>query len=192
MLAVLLALAAAVSFGASDYTAGLASRETGVLKVTLASEVINTVLVLPLVLLVSSRLPSMPSIGWGAIAGVSGVAGVMFLYLGFRYAPFSVASPVSAVAAAGFSVLAGLLYGERPGALSLTGIALTVPAVVAVSVNAGRERSSAGRHAVGVGCGLAAGAGFAGLLISLNRAGSATDLWPVPSRISRRWQRLPA
>jgi drug/metabolite transporter (DMT)-like permease len=28
-------------------------------------------------------------------------------------------------------------------------------------------------------CGLGAGAGFAGFLIGLNRAGSGTDLWPV-------------
>ena len=39
--------------------------------------------------------------------------------------------------------------------------------------------SSAGRHVAGVVCGLAAGAGFAGFLIGLNRAGSGTDLWPV-------------
>ena len=31
----------------------------------------------------------------------------------------------------------------------------------------------------GIVCGLAAGAGFGGALICLNRAGSVTDLWPV-------------
>lgn len=205
MLAVLLALAAAVSFGGSDYTAGLASREAGVLKVTVAAEVVNTILVMSFVPFASSHLPSASSIGWGAVAGVSGVAGVMVLYLGFRYAAFSVASPISAVAAAGFSVVAGLLYGERPGVLPLTGMALTVPAIIAVSASARRQASSlnekagvaalpvgegdvtgnvrgtspAGRHGVGVMCGLAAGAGFAGFLIGLNRAGSGTDLWPV-------------
>ena len=141
MLAVLLALAAAVSFGGSDYTAGLASREAGVLKVPVAAEVVNSILVMSVVPFASSHLPSVSSIGWGAAAGVSGVAGVMALYLGFRQAAFSVASPISAVAAAGFSLLAGLLYGERPSVLSLTGIALTVPAIIAVSASAGRQAS---------------------------------------------------
>jgi uncharacterized membrane protein len=207
MVAVLLALAAAVSFGGSDYTAGLAARKAGALKVTLAAEVVNTILVFSFVPFASSHVPSVQSAGWGAAAGASGAAGVMALYLGFRYAAFSVASPVSAVAAAGFSVLVGLLSGERPGMLSLAGIVLTVPAIIAVSASAGHQAAgladgsgaaappagqgdvpgaggrtwtrSPGRHAIGVMCGLAAGAGFAGFLIGLDRAGSGADLWPV-------------
>ena len=67
----------------------------------------------------------------------------MALYMGFRHAAFSVASPVSAVAAAGLSVLVGLLSGERPGALSLAGMLLTAPAIVAVSLSAARLDAAA-------------------------------------------------
>ena len=207
MLAVLLALVAAISFGGSDYTAGLASRKTSVLKVTVVAEGINAALVMPVVLVVSSHPPSVPTLEWGAAAGISGVCGVMALYVGFRHAAFSVASPVSAVTAAGLSVLVGLLSGERPGALSLAGMLLTAPAIVAVSVSAARldaaqpdksdstaapasaadapgpdedaGTSAMDRHMAGVVWGLAAGAGFAMFLIGLNRAGSAKDLWPV-------------
>jgi drug/metabolite transporter (DMT)-like permease len=205
MVAVLLALAAAVSFGGSDYAAGLASRETDVLKVTVVAEGLNAAVVLPVVLLVSSRPPSVLTLGWGAAAGVCGVGGLMALFTGFRYAAFSVVSPISAVAAAGLSVLAGLLSGERPGALSLAGMLLTAPAIVAVSASAARmsaaqpERndsiaaganatdapgantavSAVNRNVAGVAWSLAAGAGFAIFLIGLNRAGSASDLWPV-------------
>jgi hypothetical protein len=207
MAPVLLALAAAISFGGSDYTAGLASRKTSVLRVTVAAEGINAALVVPVVLVVSSHPPSPPSLEWGTVAGVSGVGGIMALYMGFRCAAFSVASPVSAVAAAGLSVLAGLLSGERPGALSVAGMLLTTPAIAAVSMSAARLDaaqpdksdslmatanapgapgvdgyagvSAENRHAAGVGWGLAAGAGFAMFLIGLNRAGSAMDLWPA-------------
>ena len=117
MVAVLLALVAAVSFGGSDYTAGLASRKTSVLRVTVVAEGVNAALVVPVVLIFSSSSPSMLTLEWGAAAGVSGVCGVMALYMGFRHAAFSVASPVSAVAAAGLSVLVGLLSDERPGVL---------------------------------------------------------------------------
>ena len=138
MVAVLLALAAAVSFGGSDYAAGLASRKTEVLRVTVAAEGVNAAVVIQVVLLVSGRPPSVLTLGWGAAAGVSGVAGLMALFTGFRYAPFNVVSPVSAVTAAGLSVLVGLLSGERPGALPLAGMLLTAPAIVAVSASAAR------------------------------------------------------
>ena len=48
------------------------------------------------------------------------------------------AALVMPVAAAGLSVLVGLLSGERPDALSLAGMLLTAPAIVAVSMSAAR------------------------------------------------------
>jgi drug/metabolite transporter (DMT)-like permease len=138
MLAVVLALAAAASYSGSDYAAGLAARAASVVRVTLVAQVTNAVLIMPVVPLVGARIPSPPSLAWGALAGVSGAAGTIALYLGFRYAAFSVASTVSAVTSAGFSVLAVLLLGERPGALALAGIALALPAIAAVSVSTGQ------------------------------------------------------
>jgi hypothetical protein len=104
---------------------------------------------------------------------------------------------------AGLSVLSG----ERPDVLSVAGMVLTAPAIVAVAVSAARldaaqldrsdsataAASAAGvpgtdedartsvvnRRWTGVFWGLAAGAGFAMFLIGLNRAGSSQDLWPV-------------
>jgi drug/metabolite transporter (DMT)-like permease len=184
MLAVLLALAAAAGYGGSDYAAGLAARQASVVRVTVLAEVTSVALLLCVVPFISSQAPSLTSVLWGAAAGVSGVAGAMALYLGFRHAAFSVASPVSAVASAAFSVLAGVALGEQPGAVSLAGIALALPAIVGVSAPARRAAGPAGpaatgRHWTGVGLGLAAGAGFGLFFIGLNEAGSGTDLWPL-------------
>jgi drug/metabolite transporter (DMT)-like permease len=244
MLAVLLALAAAAGYGGSDYAAGLAARRASVVRVTVLSEATSVVLLACVVPFLGSRAPDLASVLWGAGAGVSGVAGAMALYLGFRHAAFSVASPVSAVGSAAFSVLAGLVLGERPAALSLAGICFALPAIVAVSAPAGKpeppdqpgdappgqhgqgpvteergrrpsggsrgvvppgqhgqgpvteergrrpsggsrgvvppgQHAATGRHAAGVGLGLAAGAGFGLFFIGLNRAGSGSDLWPL-------------
>jgi len=208
MFAIVLALAAAVSFSASDYAAGLATRRASVVRVTLATELTHTALLLCLIPLVSRQAPSLGSLAWGALAGVSGLAGAMALYLGFRHAAFSIASSISAVGSAAFSVLAGLLFGERPGALSLAGIALALPAIAAVSASTGTADSGPahpdpgpgparpaggdsggepdrppGRwlsgHRGGVVWGLIAGAAFGLYFISLNQAGSATDAWPL-------------
>jgi drug/metabolite transporter (DMT)-like permease len=139
MLAILLALAAAAGYGGSDYAAGLAARRASVVRVTVLAEVISAALLLCVVPFISSQGPSLASVLWGIAAGVSGVAGAMALYLGFRHAAFSVASSVSAVGSAAFSVLAGVVLGEQPGALSLAGIALALPAIVAVSAPASRQ-----------------------------------------------------
>jgi drug/metabolite transporter (DMT)-like permease len=66
----------------------------------------------------------------------------MALYLGFRHAAFSVASSISAVGSAAFSVLAGVALGEQPNALALAGIALALPAIVAVSAPASQPSDS--------------------------------------------------
>jgi drug/metabolite transporter (DMT)-like permease len=135
VVAILFALAAALGYGGSDFAAGLASREASVIRVTILAEMASVVLMLLVVPEVSTGSPSLASAGWAVAAGVGGMAGAMALYLGFRHAAFSVAAPLSAVASASFSVLAGLLFGEHPGGLALTGIALALPAIVAVSAS---------------------------------------------------------
>jgi drug/metabolite transporter (DMT)-like permease len=138
VLAIVLALASAIGYGGSDFAAGLASRSAGIIQVNLLASTISTVAVTAALLLVGAHPPTAASLAWGAGAGLGGFVGGLALYLGFRQAAFSVAGPLSAVGAAGFSVLAGLLFGERPTTLALTGIVLALPAIVAVSASAGR------------------------------------------------------
>jgi drug/metabolite transporter (DMT)-like permease len=187
MFAVALALLSAVSFGASDYAAGLATRAANVFQVTIVAQLTSLVLALLVVPWLGPFRLSAAAAGWGAVSGIAGVFGAMMLYLGFRHAAFSVASTLSAVGAAALSLLAGLLYGERPSALALAGIALALPAIAAISASPGaagdappsRGRAVTGRHLAGVGYGLVAGACFALYFIALDRAGSGSGLWPV-------------
>lgn len=208
MLAILWALAAAVGYGSSDFAAGMAARRASVIRVALMTEAVCVIIVGLVLPLTGAAQPDLRAVAWGMVSGLAGVSGALVLYLGFRHAAFSVAGPLSAVAAAGFSVLAGLLLGERPTALALTGIALALPAIVGVSASArgtagapapggagGTEvsgttgsaspaRSTAagaalGRAPTGASYGLAAGVCFALLFIGLNQAGSGSGLWPV-------------
>jgi drug/metabolite transporter (DMT)-like permease len=193
VLAIVLALASAITYGGSDFAAGLASRGASVIQVTLVASAISAVAVAAALPFAASPLPTAAALAWGAVAGLGGTLGAFALYLGFRHAAFSVAAPVSAVGSAGFSVLAGLLLGERPSALALAGIVLALPAIVGVSASAASADSEAGSEAgsetasvsgsgrpiAGVAYGLAAGACFALLFIGLDRAGSGSGLWPV-------------
>src|SRR2546429_1546977 len=190
MLAVVLALASATGYGGPAFAAGLASRSAPVIQIPLLASVVSGVVVAAALPFAASPGPSGAALAWGFAAGLGGTLGAFALYLGFRHAAFSVAGPLSAVASAGFSVLAGLLFGERPTALALTGIVLALPAIVGVSVSAAggghrepdpggghREpdpdksnpggRPTTGRPAAGVVAGLIAGAGFALLFVGL-------------------------
>lgn len=180
MLAVILALASAIGYGGSDFAAGLASRDVSVIPVTLLATAVSAVIVAAALPFAASPGPSAAALAWGFGAGLGGTLGAFSLYLGYRHAAFSVAGPLSAVGSAGFSVLAGLLYGERPTDLALAGIVLALPAIVAVSVSADEGAVTGGGGAArGVAFGLVAGAGFALLFIGLDRAGSDSGLWPV-------------
>ena len=136
MLAVLLALASAAGYGGSDFAAGLAARRASVLMVTFVATVCSLVLTLVVLPWGAGHAPSAAALGWGVAAGLGGMSGALALYLGFRHAAFSVAGPISAVSAAGLSVIVGILLGERPPALSLAGIAVALPAIVLVSLTA--------------------------------------------------------
>jgi len=195
VLAIVLALASAIGYGSSDFTAGLASRSAPVIGVTLFGSAAGALIVAAALPFAASPGPSAAALAWGFVAGLGGTMGAFALYLGFRHAAFSVTAPISAVAAAGFSVLAGLLYGERPDALALAGIVLALPAIVGVSASAAsegdapagegapageaEETAAPGRPAAAVVLGLVAGAFFALLFIGLDRAGSGSGLWPV-------------
>jgi len=198
MLAVLLALASAAGYGASDFAAGLAARRASVLMVTFIATVCSLVLTVVVLPWGAGHAPSAAALGWGVAAGLGGMSGALALYLGFRHAAFSVAGPISAVSAAGLAVIVGVLLGERPPALSLAGIAVALPAIVLVSLTAappGETSDSATpdpaaphpatrRTWPGVAWGLAAGTGFALLFVGLNRAGSGAGIWPVFSGVA--------
>ena len=205
MLAIVLALASAIGYGASDFAAGLASRRAGVIQVTLLASAVSALAVTAALPFAAPHRPAAASLAWGAAAGLGGTTGALALYLGFRQAAFSVAGPISAVGAAGFSVLAGLLLGERPTTLALIGIVLALPAIVGTAASAAggtvasaasaepasaassttaepasaASSTTAGRPIAGAALGLVAGACFALLFIGLNRAGSGSGLWPV-------------
>jgi drug/metabolite transporter (DMT)-like permease len=201
-----LALASAVGYGGSDFAGGLAARKASVIMVSFLAMACSLILTLAVLPWMVSGAPPAAALAWGAVAGLGGMSGALALYAGFRRAAFSVAGPLSAVSAAGLSVIMGVLFGERPSPMSLAGIGIALPAIVLVSLTAtpsgpggpsgpGELPAGPGSHPVpdpaagpasrgawaGVSSGLVAGVGFALLFVGLNRAGSRAGIWPVLS-----------
>jgi hypothetical protein len=79
---ILLALAAAVSYGVSDFAGGVLTRRAHVFVVFLLSQLVSFALLLVVVALWADAV-SWPGVGWGAAAGLAGVVGTSLLYQGW-------------------------------------------------------------------------------------------------------------
>lgn len=174
---ILLALAAAVLYGGSDFGGGLASRRLGSLRVSVVGSAAATVLAWATLILVGGPGPSLRAVAWGLASGLAGGAGTLVLYRGLARGQMSVVGPLSAVGAAVVPVAAGVALGERPSLLSVAGVLVALPAIVLVAASG----SVRGKLGAGLLDGLAAGLAFGILFIGLAQAGQHAGLWPVAS-----------
>ena len=108
--------------------------------------------------------------------GVGNGFGTAFLYRGLSSGRMGVVAPISAVGAAVVPVAAGLVGGERPGAVVWLGIAAAMPGIWLVSREpAGSESPVAG----GVMDGVLAGLGFGTLFAALGQVPDSAGLLPL-------------
>lgn len=174
---ILLALAAAVLYGSSDFGGGLASRRLGSLRVSVAGSAVAAMAAWVTLILVGGPGPSLRAVAWGLASGLAGGAGTLVLYRGLARGQMSVVGPLSAVGAAVVPVVAGVALGERPSLLSVAGVLVALPAIVLVAASG----SVRGKLGAGLFDGLAAGLAFGILFIGLAQAGRHAGLWPVAS-----------
>ena len=174
---ILLALAAAVLYGSSDFGGGLASRRLGSLRVSVTGSAVAAVAAWVTLILVGGPGPSLRAVAWGLASGLAGGAGTLVLYRGLARGQMSVVGPLSAVGAAVVPVVAGVALGERPSLLSVAGVLVALPAIVLVAASG----SVRGKLGSGLFDGLAAGLAFGILFIGLAQAGRNAGLWPVAS-----------
>ena len=176
-MAIALGLAAALTYGAADFFGGLATKRSNEFSVVVCSQFIGSSLLVISIPFFLDAPFSAEALYWGMGAGFAGLLGVLLLYRGLARGRMSVVAPTTGVLAASSPVVAGLLLGERPGALSLTGVAVALVAVVLVSTSPehGGERSGYSGFREAAGAGVAFGAFF--ILLSL--AGDDSGLWPL-------------
>src|SRR5580658_315131 len=85
------------------------------------------------VALIIGGSPSAADLGYGALAGIAGAAGVAMLYRGLASGAMSLVAPITGVVAVVVPIAVGVGGGERPAALQYGGIAAAVAAVVLLS-----------------------------------------------------------
>jgi drug/metabolite transporter (DMT)-like permease len=175
--AVVLALASAVVYGAADFLGGLASRRTSVFGVVALSQVVGLAALLALLPWLGGPVTA-ADLGWGAAAGLAGAGGLVVFFRTLARGVMSVIAPVTAVTAAAVPVLVGLLDGEAIGTWAAVGIALALVAVVLVSAEGGLAALRAARPAA-LAPALVAGSLFGLFFVLLDRTSSEAGLTPL-------------
>lgn len=172
-MAVLLAAAAALSFGASDFAGGLASRRAPVVGVTVVSTAAGFLVLLP-ALAVFPGTSTAAAWQAGLVAGAAGISGLVLYLRGLAIGPMGVASPLAGVTGAALPVVVGLLAGERPTTAATLGIVLGLVAVVLAT---GRDLTRAGAASVrGPLLALLGGVGFGIFFVGLDAAPADSGL----------------
>ncbi len=166
----LLGLASGISWGVADFFGGLASRRMNAAAVAAMAEAIGMLLVGLAIAIWRPTLPPLEDLGLGVLAGVAGGLGVWAFYRALAVGAMSLVAPVSALGA-GVPVAVGLLQGERPGPLALTG------AFVALAGAVGASRAPGPANRRGLDLAALAAVAFGAFFVLIEPAATTSVLW---------------
>ncbi|MGL6234260.1 MAG: EamA family transporter [Segniliparus sp.] len=176
MLAIILALVGAISYGVADFAGGVAARRSHVLCVVAISAPASLVLAAALAPFLGADFDH-DALVWGALSGVASAAAFTLLYVTLAIGPMTVLSPVTAVVSAVLPVAVGVLSGEVLSPKAWLGMALAAAAIVLVA--RGGEEAHSRPSAKGLGLAFVAGVAIAAQLIALHQAPHSSGLAPL-------------
>src|SRR5690606_37991118 len=137
LLSILFGLASALSWGAGDFTGGLAARRVGAYRSVFYAEVIGVIFLFIVLVFVGEPLPDRRAQIFALVAGVFGTMGLMLLYHSMTLGLMSIAAPVSALLAAALPVAVGIFSEGFPGFLTFIGFVFALFAVWMISQSEG-------------------------------------------------------
>jgi drug/metabolite transporter (DMT)-like permease len=176
MFSLLFAATTAVVWGTADFCGGKASQRAPALAVSVLSKVASLP-ALALGLVLTGGAPTRADLGWGALAGLFGMAGVILLYRGLAAGAMTVVAPVTAVTSALVPFLIGFAVDGAPRPAAMIGAACAIAAIALVSTGPGAGRKPVGPAVVGLA--LAAGTGFGLFMTLLSQTHADAGLWPL-------------
>lgn len=172
-------LASATSWGAGDFSGGLATKRAPVFTVAAVSKLASLATMLLFAWLRAEQIPSLHVLVWAGAAGVGGAVGLMALYQALAVGVMGVAAPVSAIIAAALPVVFAAFSEGLPTGLQLPGFGLAMVAVWFISRPAEGALPGRPRQTRGLRLAVLAGIGFGGFYIFISRARADAVFWPL-------------
>jgi drug/metabolite transporter (DMT)-like permease len=137
MAGILLSLASALFWGTGDFMGGVLTRRLAALQVVAWSQVAGGLLI-TLIAIASGAPLTLASFGWGMVAGLCGLVGLIALYRGLALGPMALISPISACGAV-VPLSVAFLSGHLPQVTALIGIALAFAGIILASLTSGKD-----------------------------------------------------
>lgn len=171
-----LSLSAAVSWGAADFSGGIATKAANVFSVVVVAHATGLAFMLLLALLVGEPIPARTSLLWGIVAGLAGGIGLAALYKALAVGKMGINAPLSSVITAVVPLLFSFRTEGLPHAVQMIGFVLALVSIWLIATQRG-----AGDGSQGMGLAVVAGIGFGGFLLFIKLAGSEAVFWPLVS-----------
>ena len=174
---VVLALAAAMAWGAGDMAGGVATRRTNWLAASAAAQLVGFALLLGALLILRPSAPTPATVALGAVGGIFGGLALAALYRALATGAMGLVSAISGAGGALIPVAVGaLLFQQAVTSLQLAGI---VAVLVAIAAASGATVTGVSRR--GLLLALTAAVGFGLWFLFLGRAAEGGQLWALVS-----------
>ncbi len=171
-----LSLAAAATWGAADFSGGMAAKRVNAFGVVVFAHATGLAFMLLLALLAGEAIPSRTALLWGVAAGLVGGLGLVAFYKALAVGKMGINAPLSAVITAVLPVLFSFGTEGLPRTTQLIGFGLAFLGIWLVAA-----QTSEGGRPEGIGLAILAGIGFSGFLLFIKFAGSTAVFWPLVS-----------
>ena len=181
----LLALAAAILWGGSDFTGGMGVKRAGgslgaALRVVLLSHTASFLVLLAIARLRGDAAPHGALLAWGIAAGVSGGLALTAFYIALARGAMGASAAVSGLLAAAIPAALTLWRQGSPGISPLLGFAMAAIAIWLIAASpAQKTTAGSARHTMALA--VLAGSGFGFYFIALKMASPAGVIWPMAS-----------
>ncbi len=173
-----LGLAAAISWGAADFTGGMITKRSNVYGVVIGGELTGLIALFGLALLTGEPIPSLENLLLAGLAGIGGGFGLILLYRALAGGQMSVAAPVSAVLAAAIPVIVTAVWQGLPDLIVMSGLLLALLAIWLIARGEGSEDSIRIRLAH-IRLPFLAGIVFGLFFVLLHQASQDSLFWPI-------------
>ncbi len=174
-------IAAALFWGAGDFSGGFASKRANVFSVVLVTQSVGVVLLPILAYVFSEKLPPINGILWGCLAGIFVSFGLIIFYTALSKEKMGIVAPVSAIIMVTVPVIYGSLNEGIPAYHQIVGFGLALIGIwFIVSMNHGPKISLNDLKLPAL-----AGLSFGLFFVSIDNFSEAAIFWPLTvARIS--------